>query len=173
MNIIQSPLQINHLNTVHLHSCSYATRKYQKLNTYYWTSNECKTTWYEPENKQCSTVLNTELTLNAFKSAMWSLWLSSANFFFTSSASFCLFCRTTKKLRGQGKSRGGGVGNGKIIWQGKHHKFEFAPELTRGITNGSLKPMELAMVSTGSRQENIAPNKMILPIRGCTGRLAR
>lgn len=44
---------------------------------------------------------------------------------------------------------------------------------TRGMMKGSLKPRLLAMVSTGLRQENMAANRMIFPMRGLTGRLAR
>ena len=45
--------------------------------------------------------------------------------------------------------------------------------LTRGMTKGSLKPRLLAMVRTGLRHENMAAKRMIFPIRGFTGRLAR
>ena len=45
--------------------------------------------------------------------------------------------------------------------------------LTIGIKNGSLKPRLEATVSTGSRQENIAPNRIILPTFGLTGNVAR
>lgn len=38
------------------------------------------------------------------------------------------------------------------------------------MTNGSLKSKLAAMVRTGSRQQNIAPNRIILPILGLTGR---
>ena len=41
------------------------------------------------------------------------------------------------------------------------------------MTNGSLKPRALAMVRTGSKHEKTAPNSIIFPILGFTGRLAR
>ena len=47
------------------------------------------------------------------------------------------------------------------------------PPLTSGMINGSLKPRLAAMVRTGLRQENMAAKRMIFPIRGLTGRLAR
>ena len=45
--------------------------------------------------------------------------------------------------------------------------------ITSGITKGSLNPSVLAIVNTGSKQENIAANNIILPTLGWTGRLAR
>jgi len=45
--------------------------------------------------------------------------------------------------------------------------------LTRGTTKGSLKPNTAHIVSTGSRQDNMAPNKMAFPIDGLTGSIAR
>ena len=46
-------------------------------------------------------------------------------------------------------------------------------ELTSGKTKGSLNPKTDAIVSTGSKHEKIAPNKIILPIRGLTGKAAK
>ena len=46
-------------------------------------------------------------------------------------------------------------------------------ELTSGKTKGSLNPKTDATVSTGSKHEKIAPNKIILPIRGLTGKAAK
>lgn len=46
-------------------------------------------------------------------------------------------------------------------------------ELTSGNTKGSLNPKTDATVSTGSKHEKIAPNKIILPIRGLTGKAAK
>ncbi|TNN80285.1 hypothetical protein EYF80_009309 [Liparis tanakae] len=41
------------------------------------------------------------------------------------------------------------------------------------MKKGSLKLSEAAMVSTGSRDPSRAPNRMSLPMCGCTGRRAR
>jgi len=45
--------------------------------------------------------------------------------------------------------------------------------LTNGATKGSLKPNMAQIVSTGSRQEKMAPNRMAFPIDGLTGSIAR
>ena len=45
--------------------------------------------------------------------------------------------------------------------------------LTIGMKNGSLNPKLLAMVRTGLRQEKIAAKRIIFPMRGLTGRLAK
>ena len=44
---------------------------------------------------------------------------------------------------------------------------------TKGNTKGSLNPKTDATVRTGSKHENIAPNKMILPTLGFTGKAAK
>ena len=46
-------------------------------------------------------------------------------------------------------------------------------KLTSGMVNGSLNPRAEATVSTGSRHENIAPNRIILPTLGSTGSFAK
>jgi len=58
------------------------------------------------------------------------------------------------------------------VWL-QQHDYGRAHSFTRGMTKGSLNPRATAMVRTGSRQENMAAKRMILPIRGLTGRLAR
>lgn len=45
--------------------------------------------------------------------------------------------------------------------------------LTSGMTKGSLKLRLAAMVSTGSRQQNRAPNRIIFPMCGSTGNRAK
>lgn len=44
---------------------------------------------------------------------------------------------------------------------------------TRGITKGSLKLRLAAIVSTGSKQQNKAPKRIIFPICGSTGNRAK
>mmetsp|Transcript_17165 Transcript_17165/g.60269 ORF Transcript_17165/g.60269 Transcript_17165/m.60269 type:complete len:213 (-) Transcript_17165:414-1052(-) len=45
--------------------------------------------------------------------------------------------------------------------------------LSSGATNGERKLMAAATVSTGSRQRKMAPKRIILPMRGATGSVAR
>lgn len=49
----------------------------------------------------------------------------------------------------------------------------FSVFLTSGMTKGSLKLRLAAIVSTGSKQQNKAPNRIIFPICGSTGNLAK
>lgn len=45
--------------------------------------------------------------------------------------------------------------------------------LTNGMTKGSLKLRLAAMVSTGSKQQNRAPKRIIFPMCGSTGNRAK
>ena len=83
-------------------------------------------------------------------------------------------------LRRGGGGRGGGGGGGGGGGESKRGESKGGGlgtcnqhPLTRGITKGSLNPRVLAMVNTGSKHENMAAKRIIRPMRGWTGRLAR